>query len=69
MLNKDVFRKILCHFSFEPSMDLLASRIINQLPHYVAYPQDLAALHVNAFSFLWENFFAFPPFVILGKVL
>ena len=68
MLNKDIFSKIVHHFSFGPSVDLFASRVNNQLPHYVVYHPDPGALHVNAFTIPWENFKAFPPFAILGKV-
>lgn len=61
MLNKDIFRKILHYFYFEPSR-------INKLPH-VAYHSDPGALHANAFTIAWENVLAFPPFAILGKAL
>ena len=50
MLNRDTFRKILHHFSFEPSADLVASRLNNQLPHYVAYHPVPGALQINAFT-------------------
>ena len=69
MLDKTIFQKILHHFSFEPSVDLFASKLNNQLPHYVSYYLDPGALHINAFTIPWENFYAFPPFAILGRVL
>ena len=59
--------KNLHHFSFEPSADLFTSRLKNQLPHYVPYHSDPGILVANVFAISWENFYAFPPFVIPEK--
>ena len=69
MLYREIFRKYLHHFSFEPSADLFTSRLKNQLPHYVPYHSDPGILVANLFTISWENFYAFAPFVIPGKVL
>ena len=66
---RDIFKKILQHVSFEPSVDLFASRLNNKLPHYVACHPDPGTLNVNEFTIPWENFCAFSPFVILENLL
>ena len=69
MLYRDIFRKNLHLFSFEPSVDLFTSRSKNQRSHYVPYHPDPSILVANVFTNSWENFYAFPPFVIPGKEL
>lgn len=39
ILNRYISRRILQHFLFDPSVPSFASRLNNQLPHYVAYHQ------------------------------
>lgn len=56
-------------FSFETSVDLFASRLSNQLRHYVVYYPNPDALHVNASTIPWKNLYGFRPFATLGKVL
>jgi hypothetical protein len=55
----------------EPEIDLFASRLNYQLKPYVSYKPDPEAHTVDAFSFHWGNmnFYAFPPFSLLPRVL
>lgn len=56
---------------FKPDMDLFASRINHQFPHYVSYRPDPEAIATDAFSLNWSNlkFYAFPPFSVIPTVL
>ena len=38
---------------------LFASRITNQLSNYVTHHPETGALHINAFTIPWDNFYAF----------
>ena len=50
---------------------MFASRINYQVPRYVAWHPDPGAHAIDAFSLNWgtEQFYAFPPFSLLGKVI
>lgn len=56
---------------FTPDIDLLASRLKNKCKKYISYHPDPGAQAINAFSIFWVNlqFYAFPPFCIILKVL
>ena len=52
-------------------LDLFASQLTNQLPHFVSWKPDPRAEAVDAFS-LQRNIvkgYAFPPFYLLGRCL
>jgi len=55
----------------KPNLDLFATRLNNRLPVWVSPMADPQAVGVDALSMSWKGMFAyaFPPFVILGKVL
>jgi hypothetical protein len=61
----------LCQTYTVPKMDLFASRINFQLPHYVSWRPDPNAQCIDAFHMSWSNgtYYAFPPFSIIGRVL
>ena len=71
MLNKCIFRQVLEDLTFDPSIDLFASRINNQLPRFASFRPDPEAELIDAFTVSWENlnFYAFPPFICITKVL
>ncbi|MCH9717010.1 MAG: hypothetical protein K0U52_08000 [Gammaproteobacteria bacterium] len=53
-------------------VDLFASRLTNQLPHYVSWKPDPLAMAMNAFTLDWEELqmsYANPPWNLIGKVL
>ena len=54
-----------------PDVDLFASRLNNNNRKYISYRSDPGAQAVNAFTIPWGNlqFYAFPPFSIILKVL
>ena len=56
---------------FKPDIDLFASRINHQFPHYVSYRPDPEAIATDAFSLNWSNlkFYSFPPFSVIATVL
>ena len=70
MLNPVVFKQ-LSALSFGPEVDLFASRLNCQLALFVSWKPEPGAWAVNAFSLCWTalKFYAFPPFIILGRVL
>jgi hypothetical protein len=55
----------------KPNLDLFATRLNNRLPVWVSPMADPQAVGVDALSMSWKGMFAyaFPTFVILGKVL
>lgn len=67
-LHSDIFQIIIKTF-FVPTIDLFASRINYQVSRYVAWHPDPGAHAIDAFSLDWgtEQFYAFPPFSLLGK--
>jgi hypothetical protein len=54
----------------KPNLDLFATRLNNRLPVWVSPMADPQAVGVDALSMSWKGMFAyaFPTFVILGKV-
>lgn len=56
---------------FKPDIDLLASRINHQFPHYVSYRPDPEDIATDTFSLNWSNlkFYAFPPFSVIPTLL
>ncbi|XP_050296332.1 uncharacterized protein LOC126736145 [Anthonomus grandis grandis] len=69
-LSDIAFRKIGETFGF-PSIDLFASRINRKCKKFVSWLRDPEAIIVDAFTICWHdlNFYAFPPFSLLPKVL
>ena len=69
-LNTKIFHEINSLYGLHET-DLFASRINHQLPRYVSYLPDYNAQFVDVFSLTWIhiNDFAFPPFIIIGKVV
>ena len=58
---------------FKPGIDLFASRINHQSPHYLSYRPDPEAIAIDAFRLDWSSlnpkFYAFPPFGVIPTVL
>ena len=71
MLNQKFFIKIISKFQFKKEVDVFVSRLNAQLPVFVSYHPDPETMHINTFSPSRRDrsFYAFPPFVIIGKVL
>lgn len=69
-LHSDIFQMVTEKF-FMPTIDLFASRINYQVSPYVAWHPDPGAQAIDAFTIDWgtEQFYAFPPFSLLGKVI
>ena len=70
-LDPYVFQQLQAKLNFVPNIDLFASRLNHQLMPYVSYKPDPSAMCINAFTMNWwqHQFYAFPPFSILPKVL
>lgn len=64
------FQQIIFSFGM-PAFDLFASNQNNKCPRYASWKLDPNSEIVDAFTFSWENinFYAFPPFSIISKVL
>jgi hypothetical protein len=71
MLDNKVFRNIIQLLKFQPSIDIFASRLNNQLKDYISFRPDPGAIHVDAFTVRWDHlkFYAFPPFNLIGKCI
>ena len=69
-LHPEVFQAI-CSRWHQPQVDLFATRFNNKLPQFVSPVPDPQAWAVDTLSLSWENLdpYAFPPAVILGKVV
>jgi hypothetical protein len=69
-LNDDYFDAIVCAFGV-PQIDLFASRANKKCDLYVAWKNDCDAFKIDAFTLSWKPyyFYAFPPFVLIPKVL
>ena len=69
-LDKASLIRALEKLDFKPDIDLLASRINYQFPHYVSYRPDPEAIVIDAFSLNWSSlkFYAFPPFSVIPTV-
>ena len=61
----------LCITWDKPNVDLFATRLNNRLPVFVSPMADPLAVEVDAMSISWKAMYAyaFPPFVMLGRVL
>ena len=69
MLDPHVFNNIMSHFQFKPEIDLFATRVNKQINQFVSYGPDPDSTHVNAFTLDWSElkFYAFPPFICIGR--
>lgn len=68
-LNTQLFEDVTAHWG-TPSIDLFASRLNYQLKPFVSWRPDPEAMAIDAFSINWkENFYAFPPFALINRVL
>lgn len=71
MLHKTIFDKVVKDLGFKPTIDLFASRLNHQIKTYVSWEPDPQCSAVDAFSISWAelDFYAFPPFSLIGPVL
>ena len=69
-LNPTIFMT-LCQIRGTPEVDLFASRVSHQLPHYISWKIDPFSQGRDAFQISWADKFvyAFPPFVLIGRIL
>ena len=69
-LNFSAFLSLTQLFYF-PEIDLFASRLNHVVPKFVSYKPEPGAWATDAFSLNWHSlqFYAFPSFSIIGKVL
>jgi hypothetical protein len=70
-LNSNILHCALQQLEANPDLDLFASRVNKQYCRFVSYRPDPEAEAVDAFSLSWRelNFYAFPPFCIICRVL
>ena len=70
-LNPQIYQDAIAHLGQTPDIDLFASRLNYKCKLYVSYQPDPGAIAINAFHISWDslNFYAFPPFCIIQKVL
>ena len=61
----------LCQIRGTPEVDLFASRVSHQLPHYISWKIDPFSQGRDAFQISWAHKFvyAFPPFALIGRIL
>lgn len=69
-LDPVIFQQVASRFT-PITVDLFATRINAQLPHYVSWQPDPFAMAVDAFHISWADLqaYAFPPFCLLGRCL
>ena len=69
-MNKYLYHRFTMDIHFFPTIDLFASRLNKQISTFL-YRPDPECSGVNAFSISWKHkdFYAFPPFAIVGRVL
>lgn len=69
-LNDDYYKSILKTYGV-PEIDLFAARANAKCDLYVAWKNDPDAFKLDAFTLSWKPYFfyAFPPFVLITKVL
>ena len=68
-LNPKNFADICKKFG-TPKIDLFASRLNHQVEKYISWKPDPLAYAIDAMSETWDDdFYAFPPFNMIGKVL
>ena len=69
-LDSDVFERISTYWG-RPSIDLFAFRLNFQLRPFVSWKPDPEAFAIDALSISRkeQNFYAFPPFAVINRVL
>lgn len=69
-LSNIVFQDICTHLSV-PKIDIFASRTNTKCKFFISWFPDPEAIAVDAFTVSWSSldFYAFPPFNLMGKVL
>ena len=69
-LDPAIFKRVSAFWG-KPSIDLFASRLNFQLRPFVSWKPDPQAFAIDAFSISWteHNFYAFPPFALINRVL
>ena len=69
-LNPNLFQAILRTWG-PLEIDLFASRLTYQLPHFVSWKPDPLAMQTDAFTMDWQTTlgYAFPPFALIGRCL
>lgn len=69
-LNRSVFLAVMKLYG-PCSVDLFASRLNFQLPHYISWRPDPYAATTDAFRVQWTGIqgYAFPPFALIGSCL
>ena len=69
-LHPTVF-KWLSQATFDPDIDLFASRLNAKVPRFVSWSPDPSAFACDAFSLIWKEFnvYAFPPFSLISRVV
>ena len=55
MIGRNALQSVLAKLEILPSIDLFASRLKAQLPRFVSYKPDRAAVALDAFSVSWKN--------------
>ena len=71
MLNPSFFKIACKKLLFQPNMDLFATYVNTQIKNFTSFLPDPNAYATDAFSINWQdwNFYAFPPFSLLPRVL
>ena len=66
-----IYQEMCKKLSFSPDIDLFASWINNQVQKYISWKPDPGSIAIDAFSISWSkfDFYAFPPFSIIGSVI
>ena len=69
-LDPAIFKRVSAFWG-KPSIDLFASRLNFQLRPFVSWKPDPQAFAIDASAISWteHNFYAFPPFAIINRVL
>lgn len=69
-LKEDIFHR-LCNQTFEPNIDLFASRHNKQVPIFASLKYDPDVKYTDAFSISWSNLepYIFPPFCLIGRMM
>ena len=70
-LRENIFSSICSQLNTNLKIDLFATRLNTQLRTFVSYRPDPKCIAVNAFFLDWSklDFYAFPPFGCLNRVL
>lgn len=70
MLSNSAFQKIVHKFG-KPEIDLFASRVNKKCSRFVCWHEEPNCEAVGAFTISWDKlfFYAFPPFIIILRVL